>query len=75
MELETRPGSLLRAVPQVFFPNVEKVSHLLFGFLASDGWTLGSSALGEGSSKDARCGFTPHWTRTFLKLYRSPETR
>ena len=33
--------------------------HLLSGSLAFDGWTLGLSALGEGSSKDTRSGFTP----------------
>ena len=45
------------------FKMLRKFLHLLSGFLASDGWTLGSCALGEGSSKDTRSGFTPHGTR------------
>ena len=39
---------------------LRKFLNLLSGSLASDGWTLGLSALGEGSSKDTRSGFTPH---------------
>ena len=39
---------------------LRKFPHLLSCFL--DFWTLGSSALGEGSSKDTRSGFTPHGT-------------
>lgn len=53
-----------------------KFLHLLSGTLASDGWTLGSSGLGEGSSKDTRFGFTSTLNEKILpKLYRSPEPR
>ena len=55
---------------------LRKFLHLLSGFLAPDGWTLGSSALGEASSKDTQSGFTFTLNEKILpKLCRSLETR